>query len=92
MADRNDVGLIKVLTNKKGRILGATIVGAHAGELISPWVLALNQGLKISAMASLIAPYPTYSEVSKRAAGSFYTPTLFGPRMQKLVRLLSRLP
>ena len=92
MADRNEHGLIKVLTNKKGRILGATIVGPHAGELIAPWVLALSHGFKIGAMASLIAPYPTYGEISKRAAGSYYTPTLFGPRMQKLVRLLSRLP
>ena len=92
MADRNEHGLIKVLTNKKGRILGATIVGPHAGELIAPWVLALSHGFKIGAMSSLIAPYPTYGEVSKRAAGSYYTPTLFGPRMQKLVRLLSRLP
>ena len=92
MADRNEHGLIKVLTNKKGRILGATIVGPHAGELIAPWVLALSHSFKIGAMASLIAPYPTYGEVSKRAAGSYYTPTLFGPRMQKLVRLLSRPP
>ena len=92
VADRNGDGLIKVVTTKKGRILGATILGPHAGELIAPWVLALNHGLKIGAMSGLIAPYPTYGEVSKRAAGSYYTPTLFGPRMQKLVRLLSRLP
>ena len=91
-ADRDTNGLIKVITTKKGLILGATILGPHAGELIAPWVLALNQGLKIGAMASLIAPYPTYSEVSKRAAGSYYTPTLFGPRMHKIVRLLARLP
>ena len=91
-ADRNIDGLIKVITNKKGLILGAGILGPHAGELIAPWVLALNQGLKIGAMASLIAPYPTYSEVSKRAAGSYYTPMLFGPRMHKLVRLFSHLP
>ncbi|MDA0261367.1 MAG: FAD-dependent oxidoreductase, partial [Proteobacteria bacterium] len=85
-ADRNNPGLIKVITSKKGRILGASILGPHAGELIAPWVLALNQGLKIGAMARVVAPYPTYGEVSKRAAGSYYTPALFGPRMQKLVR------
>ena len=91
-ADRDADGLIKIITRKNGLILGATILGPGAGELITPWVLALNQGLKIGAMASLIAPYPTYSEVSKRAAGSYYTPTLFGPRMHKIVRLLARLP
>jgi hypothetical protein len=39
-------------------------------------------------MASMIAPYPTLGEVSKRAAGSFYTETLFGERTKKLVRFL----
>ncbi len=91
-ADRNVDGLIKIVTNKKGRILGATILGPHAGELIAPWVLALDNNLKIGAMARTVAPYPTYGEVNKRAAGSYYTPSLFGPRMRKTVRWLSRLP
>ena len=90
--DRSVEGLIKVITSKKGRILGATIFGPHAGELIAPWVLALNNNLKIGAMARMVVPYPTYGEVSKRAAGSFYTSTLFGPRMHKIVRWLSHLP
>jgi hypothetical protein len=72
--------------------LGATLVGAGAGELILPWVLAINQGLKIGALAGVIVPYPTRSEVSKHVAGHYFTPTLFGPRMQRLVRWLSRLP
>ena len=71
-----------------GRILGATIVGRHAGELILPWVLAIDRSLKIGAMANLIAPYPTLSEVSKRVAASYYTDTLFGGRTRKLVRAL----
>jgi len=54
-------------------------------------VLAIGQGLKIGAMANMIAPYPTLGEVSKRAAGSYYTPTLFGARTQKIVRFLQRL-
>ncbi|MBT5373269.1 MAG: FAD-dependent oxidoreductase, partial [Rhodospirillaceae bacterium] len=82
-------GLIKVVTDKKGRILGASIVGAAAGELIAPWVLAMSQGLKIGAMAGAIAPYPTRSEISKHVAGSFYTEKLFGKGMQRLVRFLS---
>ena len=43
-------------------------------------------------MASIIAPYPTLSEVSKRAAGAYYTPKLFSERTRKLVRFLKRLP
>ena len=84
-------GFIKVVTGRKGKILGATIVGKHAGELITPWVLAIDQGLKISAMTNMIVPYPTLSEVSKRVAGSYYTDSLFGPRTRKIVQFLQRL-
>ena len=89
-AERKTDGFIKVIADRKGRIHGACIVGPHAGELILPWVLAVDQGLKIGAMASAIAPYPTRSEVTKRAAGSFYTASLFGDRTKKLVRFLLR--
>ncbi|MEM7120513.1 MAG: mercuric reductase [Pseudomonadota bacterium] len=90
-AERATDGFIKVVTDAKGRVLGATIVGLNAGELIQPWVLAVGQGMKIGAMASMIAPYPTLSEVSKRAAGAWYTPQLFSERTRKVVRLLQRL-
>ena len=89
--ERNAEGLAKVVTNRRGRILGAGLVGGHAGELILPWILAIDEKLKIGAMARIVAPYPTYSEISKRVAGSFYAEKLFGARTRKLVRLLSRL-
>ena len=88
-ADRCTDGVIKVVIDNHARILGATIVGPHAGELILPWIMAMQQGLKLSAMAGYIVPYPTYSEISKRVAGSYYTPTLFGPKTRALVRFLS---
>jgi len=88
VAERQTDGLIKVVTTAKGRILGAGIAGAHAGELIQTWVLALSKNMKIADIASMIAPYPTLGEVSKRAAGSFYTPSLFGERTKKLIRFL----
>jgi len=83
-------GLIKVVTSKKGKILGVGIAGPHAGELIGTWVLAMEQGLKIGAMASTIAPYPTLGEVGKRAAGGYYTASLFSARTRKIVRFLLR--
>ncbi len=89
-AERETQGLVKAVTTKSGQILGATIFGAHAGELIHVWVLALSQGLNIKALANMIAPYPTLGEISKRAAGSFYTPKLFNKRTKRLVRFLSR--
>ena len=81
-------GVIKVVTRRNGRILGASILGAQAGELIHPWVLAISQRLKVSALATMIAPYPTLGEVSKRAAGSYFTPRLFSERTKWLVRVL----
>ncbi|MDH3702301.1 MAG: FAD-dependent oxidoreductase [Alphaproteobacteria bacterium] len=81
-------GLIKVVTDKRGRVLGASIAGARAGELLLPWVMAVAQKQKIGTMASLIAPYPTLSEVSKRAAGSYFVPSLFSERTRKVVRFL----
>ena len=66
-------GLIKIVVTKNGRILGASIVGSGAGELIAPWVLAISQKLKISAVAKLVLPYPTLSEAGKRAAISNFS-------------------
>ena len=91
-AERETDGLVKIIVGAKGRVLGATIVGAHAGELILTWVLVIREGLKIGSIANLIAPYPTLSEASKRAAGSYYTPSLFSGRTRKLVGALQRLP
>jgi pyruvate/2-oxoglutarate dehydrogenase complex dihydrolipoamide dehydrogenase (E3) component len=88
-AERDQRGLVKIITTRQGKILGASIVGAGAGDLLAPWTMALAQGLPISAMAGVIAPYPTRGEASKRAAGDYYTPTLFGPRTRKIVGFLS---
>ncbi|MBX9942615.1 MAG: FAD-dependent oxidoreductase [Reyranella sp.] len=91
-AERETDGLVKAITDRRGRVLGATIVGPHAGDLIQPWCLAVSKRLKIAALASFVPPYPTLGEVSKRAAGSYFTETLFGPRTRGLVRFLARLP
>jgi pyruvate/2-oxoglutarate dehydrogenase complex dihydrolipoamide dehydrogenase (E3) component len=91
IAERNTDGMIKVMVAKNGRILGASIVGAGAGDLIQPWVLAISSGLKIGALATQVVAYPTRGEISKRAAGAFYTPSLYSPRMRFLVKLLAKL-
>lgn len=89
-SERRTEGLVKVVVGRKGRILGAGIAGPHAGELIQPWILAISQKMKIGAVAQMIAPYPTLGEVNKRAAGSYFTPSLFSERTRKVVRLLAR--
>jgi pyruvate/2-oxoglutarate dehydrogenase complex dihydrolipoamide dehydrogenase (E3) component len=81
-------GFAKVITDRRSRILGATIVGARAGELIQTWGLAISHGLKISAVANMIAPYPVFGEINKRVAGKYYAPTLFSRRTRVLVRSL----
>ncbi len=91
-ADRRTEGGVVAVTSPRGVILGASVLAPHAGELIQPWSLAISSGLKIKSMASFIAPYPTYGEVNKRVAGSFYTKKLFSKRTQKIVRFLMRLP
>jgi pyruvate/2-oxoglutarate dehydrogenase complex dihydrolipoamide dehydrogenase (E3) component len=88
--ERDTIGMVKIVTTAKGRILGAAILGHGAGDQIMTWALAISRRLKIGAVANLIVPYPTRGEAGKRAAGSFYTPTLFGPRTRRLVRLLAR--
>lgn len=85
-------GFCKLALTQNGRILGATIVGADAGELIAPVAMAMAEKLPARALASLIAPYPTRGEIVKRAASAFYTPHLFSPGTRALVNALKRIP
>ncbi|MBT4039269.1 MAG: FAD-dependent oxidoreductase [Rhodospirillales bacterium] len=89
-AEHSTDGLVKIIITPNGKILGAGIAGPGAGELIQVWVLAIANGLKIGAMAGMVVPYPTIGEVSKRVAGSYYTPKLFGERTKWIVRFLAK--
>ncbi|TVS17783.1 MAG: pyridine nucleotide-disulfide oxidoreductase [Gammaproteobacteria bacterium] len=72
IADGADAGFIKVLTVPgKDRILGATIVGHHAGELISEYVTAIRHGLGMNKLLSTIHVYPTWTEANKYTAGEW---------------------
>jgi pyruvate/2-oxoglutarate dehydrogenase complex dihydrolipoamide dehydrogenase (E3) component len=90
-AERDTYGHIKVITDKRGRILGATIVGPQAGELITTWTLAISQRLNIRALAAIVVPYPTLSEVGKRAAITYFTPSLTSGWVRRVIRWLRRL-
>lgn len=85
-------GQIRVVMSKKGRILGASIVGAQAGELIGLWALAMTKNLKIGDVAAMMAPYPTLGEISKRAAGAWFAPRLFSGKTRRIVALLKKIP
>jgi pyruvate/2-oxoglutarate dehydrogenase complex dihydrolipoamide dehydrogenase (E3) component len=90
IAERRREGMVKIITHRNGRILGASILAPNAGEMILAWVLAISSRQKISKMASIIAPYPTYGDASKQAAGRFFTEKLFSQRTRRIVRFLLR--
>ncbi len=92
VAERRTEGLIKVVADKGGRVLGCSIVGPGAGELIGLWALVIDRRLTLRHVAGLVLPYPTYSEIGKQVAGAWYKPSLFSDRTRWLVRLIGRLP
>jgi pyruvate/2-oxoglutarate dehydrogenase complex dihydrolipoamide dehydrogenase (E3) component len=87
-AERKTRGHIKVLTDKRGQILGATIVGSAAGELITTWALARANRLNIKAVVSTVVPYPTFGEIGKRAAIAYFLPRLTGPFVRRIIAWL----
>jgi pyruvate/2-oxoglutarate dehydrogenase complex dihydrolipoamide dehydrogenase (E3) component len=89
-AERKTEGFVKVMV-VKGRPIGATLVGAQAGELIGLWAMAIAARLKMAAVAGTVLPYPTLGEVSKRAAGAYFSPVLFdSPMVKRVVGLVQR--
>ena len=89
LAEGETKGMVKILTNKKGKLIGAQIVGPHAGELIHEFIIALNKGLKIGDIVGAIHVYPTLADLSKQTAGQYYTKKLFSNKTKKLVKFLS---
>jgi pyruvate/2-oxoglutarate dehydrogenase complex dihydrolipoamide dehydrogenase (E3) component len=90
-AERATHGHIKVITSRNGRILGATIVGMHAGEQIATWTLAISQRLNIRALAGSVVAYPTLAEVGKRAAITYFKGSLTSPLVRRIIVWLRRL-
>jgi len=83
--ERDTRGHIKIITTAKGKIVGVTIVGAQASELIGVWALAIRQGLNIRAFADIVLPYPTLSEIGKRAAIDYFGPSLTGIWVRRII-------
>ncbi|HEY8564199.1 MAG TPA: FAD-dependent oxidoreductase [Beijerinckiaceae bacterium] len=89
-AERRPDGHVKVLVTPKGAILGCSIAAPGAGDLIPLWTLAVAKGLKIRDLAGIVMPYPTLSEVSKRAAVEFLRPSAQSPWVRRALSLLRR--
>ena len=91
LAEGETSGKIKILLDNKDKLLGCQIIGAHAGELIHEWIIALIGGVKLSTMAGAVHVYPTLSEISKRVAGRVFADKLFGDRTKSILKLLFNL-
>lgn len=89
-AERKTEGLIKIITNKKGHILGVGIAGAGAGEMINMWALAISNKMKLSQIRGYVPPYPTMSEIGKRAVVSYYAPFTAKPIVRSIIGFLQR--
>ena len=89
-AERKTVGLIKMITNKKGLIVGVSIVGANAGEMMNMWALAITNKLKVGNVVGYLSPYPTFSEIGKRAAITNYTALSKKPIIRSVIRFLRK--
>jgi pyruvate/2-oxoglutarate dehydrogenase complex dihydrolipoamide dehydrogenase (E3) component len=83
-------GFAKLIASRRGKVLGVTLVGAHAGDHLPLWVLTMTAGLKLSQLTGMIAPYPTRGEINKRLAGQWFTGALFSPATRRLVSVLKR--
>ena len=91
IADGETNGFVKIL-HKRGsdEIVGATIVAAHAGDLISAITLAITAKIGLSKLSTVIHPYPTQAEAIKKAADA-YRRTLLTPKSKNLLGILARL-
>ncbi len=90
--ERQNQGMLKLIADRSGHVLGASILGAHAGELAHLWVVAIEQQLKLRDLSQMIAPYPTWGELDKAAASEFSKPVLTSRLTQTAARVLSWLP
>lgn len=83
-------GVVKLVCDRKNRILGAHILGPRAGELLHEYVLAMRAGLPITEISKAIHVYPTASQAVKRACDQYYREKLFTGWLPKLTKWLIR--
>jgi len=90
--ERQAEGLIKLITDRRGRILGCGIAGPHAGELISLFAYAVANGMKVGSLLKFIPPYPTLAEVARRVGVEYYREQLENPWVGRWLSFIRRLP
>jgi pyruvate/2-oxoglutarate dehydrogenase complex dihydrolipoamide dehydrogenase (E3) component len=88
---RQTEGFIKLVTGRRGRILGVSIVGAGAGDMIGFWALALSKKMGVRDIVGHVAPYPTLGEIGKRAALAYFSDATRSRWVRRLIGFLRRL-
>lgn len=89
-AERKTAGMIKIIADRRGVIRGTSIVGVNAGEMIHLWTFAITKKLTIRDITSYVAPYPTYSEIGRRAAVTYYAPLARKPMIRSIIGFLRK--
>lgn len=89
-AEAASEGLLKIIVDRRDRVLGVQIAAAGAGELLAPALHAVGRKWKLSAFRTAMTPYPTMSEVFGRAVSAQLAPKLFNPRARRILRALFR--
>jgi pyruvate/2-oxoglutarate dehydrogenase complex dihydrolipoamide dehydrogenase (E3) component len=90
-AEGERIGKIKMILNESEKPVGVQILGPRAGDLLCEWVAILNGKVKLSSLASAVHPYPTLGEISKRVAGTYFSPKIFSTTVQKGLKLFFNL-
>ncbi len=90
VTEGDPTGFLKLI-RARGKVVGVTIVGARAGELLLPWSQAITGRASSFALGSAIVPYPTRSEITKAAAFAAWQPRVFGRWPRRWTRLVARL-
>jgi pyruvate/2-oxoglutarate dehydrogenase complex dihydrolipoamide dehydrogenase (E3) component len=90
-AEGTTAGVVKVLARSGGEILGAAIVGRDAGEMIGLWALAIARRLSVPDLATMVPPYPSRMDVSRRVAETFAGPGQAPRGQRRLIEWLRKL-
>ena len=90
IAENKTSGFAKVII-RNGRLLGAQIVGPHAGDVIHEFALAMHEKIKLSKITALVHAYPSYAQISKRVVSAYYSPALYSGKTKTVVKWLHRL-
>ena len=91
LAEGEEIGKVKLLLDAKEKPIGIQILGPRAGELLSEWVAIMNGGVKLSALASAVHPYPTLGEINKRVVGNFFAGKIFSEKVKKALKFFFHL-